>query len=648
MPNNEVIKISRLSKLASSACFAIGILLVVSGIVINPTFVSNHFGSGGAISDTTEQATQAVRIISILTGVVAVLFALNLKHPTRLNNSYNRLSYLIHFIVGERFGKKRYYLFFCLLCFALACTIGILATQSGTGLSYDSMEYITAGKNLYNGNGFGSLAGESFNHYPLFPMLIAFLMYFGLGAEQAARLIPILSYALLVFPVFYLGKAICGILAGYLATIICLCLTPMVWLATWAWPDMTAILFSTLATLFLVKFSQTSHSNSRTLVIAGLFTGLAVLARFSAVALIPVGITAVIVKGSWSKFEVINNRLAVVIGARQSYCKTLWWAFLYSALCIIPFGLWTVRNTVATGRATAGFIPGGLGIFEGPIRLMDWIVVDSISDLLTSEFTSGINEVVRSLVFDLRGYFTVAIVLCILILMAVHISRHGVPGYSLCTWVKKNYIVIAHILSYHFVLIATGVIYYMLLQRNYLAAAYPFIVLILVSFMIYTFTRSKRGPLRPTFALVIVLLLMLTVGLNVGESVSYYQLAKHGQGGNSPQWDIEQGFDWISNNTPQDALIYSDMAEVIEYRLQKDALHLPHTVNKEGMTRFFQNLGTVENTFVIIFKGSLHRSYKPSNTEIASLNQEYEILEVVADFPTSTIWRVKDRPPASS
>ncbi len=635
----ETRRFANIGALASSAA---GLLLLVAGVLMAPEFVETHFGSGGTLPDTTRQAIQVLRVIAVLTGVVAVFLTVNLRYPSRVNSLFDRLSRLLSSLVGKRLQTRRFYLPFCFLCLALALTAGLLATQSGVGLYYDSINYITAGENLFNGDGFGSLAGETFAHFPLYPLLIAGFMLFGLDAEQAARLIPILSFALLVFPVFYIGKAIGGIRTGYVACLICLVLTPMLWLATWALPDMTCILFSALATLFLVKFSQTPQPDSRTLFVAGLFTGLAIATRFSAVTLIPVGLLAIVVRGNWGTFQVSNNSLALAIGAKQPCRKTLQWVLLFLAPCILLIVSWLVRNLVATGWFSAGFTSGPL---EGSISLIKWIVVDSTSDLLTGWFTSGLNEVSRLLVFDLRvfdirGYLSVAIVLVGLILLGVHLSRRKAPGHSLWAWVKTNYLVIAQILSYYCMLVATGLTWFMLLQRNYLAAAYPFIILLTVSFVLYAFTGSKRGPLRPTFALVIVLLFASVFGLQVGESVSYYKLAKDGQGNISAQWVSEQGLAWIADNTPQDALVYSDAAEMISYRSGRDALHLPHTEWREELSRLFENLGNVENTFIIVFKDRFHRWYKPSVSEIAELNQEYGILEIVAEFPTSTIWRV--------
>ena len=86
----------------------------------------------------------------------------------------------------------------------IALALGLLVTQSGAGLSPDSTAYITAGENAYSGEGF--LRGhpdnhEVYSHWPsLYPLSIAAFMHLGLDSEQAARIIPILYFALLLKP----------------------------------------------------------------------------------------------------------------------------------------------------------------------------------------------------------------------------------------------------------------------------------------------------------------------------------------------------------------------------------------------------------------------------------------------------------------
>ena len=111
--------------------------------------------------------------------------------------------------------------------------IGLFVTQSGPGISPDSEKFIVVGENIYHGNGFHanrycfsnfeSTGGRTYtNQAPLYPLSIAGLMHLGLDREQAARSIPVLSFALLMFPLFFLGKTISDVFTGYVACLIIL------------------------------------------------------------------------------------------------------------------------------------------------------------------------------------------------------------------------------------------------------------------------------------------------------------------------------------------------------------------------------------------------------------------------------------------
>ena len=103
---------------------------------------------------------------------------------------------------------KKYYIPFCISCFLIALGIGLYMSQSGIGVSPDSAHYISVGENLKLGNGYTTAIGGNVytNATPVYPMAIAALCFLGLAAEQAARFIPIFCYALLVFPLFFIGK----------------------------------------------------------------------------------------------------------------------------------------------------------------------------------------------------------------------------------------------------------------------------------------------------------------------------------------------------------------------------------------------------------------------------------------------------------
>ena len=127
--------------------------------------------------------------------------------------------------------------------------------------------------------------------------------------------------------------------------------------------------------------------------------------------------------------------------------------------------------------------------------------------------------------------------------------------------------------------------------------------------------------------------------LQASGSLSFYQLAKHGQGVNHPCWRNEQGIGWVADNVPENAVVYSDVAEGVGFLIKRPVRYLPHSGSEKEIDEFIEELRNGE-IFIICFKGFQHRPYLLSNSELTEANQKYGILVTIADFPTSTIWQV--------
>ena len=98
---------------------------------------------------------------------------------------------------SEGLQGRRYYLPFCFVCFFVALGIGLFITQSGPGITPNSIAYIQGGESFYNGQGFDSLPNI---WPPLYGILISAFMHLGLDATQAAGVLPVLSFALTSAP----------------------------------------------------------------------------------------------------------------------------------------------------------------------------------------------------------------------------------------------------------------------------------------------------------------------------------------------------------------------------------------------------------------------------------------------------------------
>jgi len=216
----------------------IGVLLVLASLFITPVFVANHFSSDGILEESTIRIIQAASFSVALSGIFSIVFGtLFYICPSTVNKFYDFV-----LLKGERFQTRYFYLPFCLACFFIALLFVLLITQSGSGISRDSTYYISAGENVYSGNGFYVGYSGNYNPYthwpPFYPLSIAAFMHLGFSAEQAARLVPILCFAFLMLPLFFLGKMLNSVFTGYIACLTCLVFTPLLWVTSYTWTEM--------------------------------------------------------------------------------------------------------------------------------------------------------------------------------------------------------------------------------------------------------------------------------------------------------------------------------------------------------------------------------------------------------------------------
>jgi len=639
---------SKLVKIITFTGLVAAVLLVAAGIFMTPDFVARHFSSAGILPESTIHALQVLRVLAVCFGIVAAVLAAKLLFPLRMNRCFDFASRPFVSLLGNKLQSRRYYLPFCFACFGIALILGLLMTQSGSGFSPDSVNYMLAGENLYHGHGFGTVATVNYGvfiHHPGYPLTIAGFMVLGFDAEQAARIIPILCFALLVFPLFFLGKRIGGVLTSYLACLMCLVLTPLLWLATWAWTDMPYIFFSVLAILFLVEFAQSSERSNKTLFLGGFFISVATLMRSIGITIFVVGLLIILVK-QLELGKVWNRKYSIGVAVREKSKLTtmVYQILVFSLICLAPILLYIARNYMLTGHWYAGYSsPAESGISEMVPDLLHWIVVAISQALVTPWFFSGLQEVWSLSGMDNGLLLVLAVILVCLLLLAVCIKIGLLSGKSLLRCLGKSYIPILYIFVYLSTIIATGATWFMWKQLNYLVPCYPLIILVVVSLGIWAWKETKRTWLRHTFFSVLVILVTLFVALQVGSSLSYYSdfdRSEFGREFNSPTWLNEEGIAWVASNVPDDATIYSDQSKGAWFVLRRPVASLLYSANVEGQRSFFKKLEN-ENAFIICFKGELHYQPRPSNSEIAELNQEYDILEIVADFPTSMIWRVR-------
>lgn len=591
----------------------VGVLLVLASFFITPIFVANHFSPDSILGEDTIRRLQSVRFSAAVSGIFTIVFgALIYIYPSTVNRFFDFVS-----LKGERIQTRHFYLPFCFACFFIALMLGLLITQSGSGISPDSTGYISAGENVYYGNGFyvGYSDRETLHPYtaqsPLYPLSIAAFMHLGFNAEQAARLVPILCFAFLMFPLFYLGKVLDGVFTGYIACLMCLVFTSLLWVTSYAWTEMPYIFFSVLTIFFLVNFAKINEAKSKILCVSGFFAALAILTKYIGVTLLLVGLIVILLK------------------SKSQLKKMVYQILLFGSISFLPIIPWVYRNITLASRLS--------GSSRG----------ESTVGLLTN-----VNMTVLSILYDFLGgpphvyfnYVGLAIIAALFILLIVFAKIYPAKRKLLLEYFRKNYIYIVSL--YIFVYLITLIImrsmwHFDEIGTRLTCPVYPFLILVVISFILYVH-RQKKDLLRPNLLSVITILCVLFFVIQTSFSMGFYQYAKDGQGYNSPFWRNNQGISWVESNVPDNATVYSDSAGAIQFRLKRPSRYLPRAGNDKAINEFFEKLKNEENSFIICFNKA--RISLLSNDEIVEMNQKYDVLVVVADFPESTIYKTKDNP----
>lgn len=217
--------------------------------------------------------------------------------------------------------KNNYFsLLFCSICCLSILYLGLTIDPL---LSLDSTEYITMAKGITEQGTIWFFSTYTLAP-PLYPLLIASLISLGVEPTASGHLIPVLAFALLVFPTFYLGKEIGNVYVGYCSSILVIT-SSMNWtLATMVWTEMPFIFFSMAAALFLVNYIK--YKQLSTLIIGGTFVALTSMERYVGILIVISSVLIIFY------FEIYMNK------------QKIWRFLLFFALSVIPISLVFIRN----------------------------------------------------------------------------------------------------------------------------------------------------------------------------------------------------------------------------------------------------------------------------------------------------------------
>jgi hypothetical protein len=607
------------SKYTKSIGFTIlvtGILLIAAGSLFNPNFVATYFSSTGILNNTIIQAILVFELSIICLGLLAIASGFNLIYPVKAQK-------LLEFItpVGKKLDSRRIHLLFCIICASIALAIGLSITKLGPNLSADSIGYIVTGENIFDGTGF-----QNYMHSPLYPAAIAGFMHFGCDAMQAARLIPVLSFTLLIFPLFYLAKTLGNTLIGCIVCLVCAVLAPLLRIASYAWVDMLYILILTTAILFMVLYLRIDHNKIKILCVGAFFTALCIVTSLYGIALLLTGLVIIVIKN--------RDRL-------KTACLHI---ILFGTISALPGFLWICRNIVLFSRPMAGGNPSNTEPIVWIKKSVFWIATSIPNELFRPvvEACQSSTQVVDSpMSTDYCTYLMPIILVILFILLTTYLIKSSRQKARI-EHLRETHVPILYAVIHLGGIIIGGTIIFLFLDQRYLTAIYPFIILVSAILIFYIYEHIKRPSLKPIWFFSISIFCLWFLFLQIINCTTFYGDFKNGKGFNNAFWRNNPATAWIINNVPVDSMIYSNNWWGICLRIENPSDWLPFAETGQSIDGFFKELNYSDNSYIVGFKEKYRKGRNPqiANEVIIEANQRYNILTVVADFPEATIWHV--------
>jgi 4-amino-4-deoxy-L-arabinose transferase-like glycosyltransferase len=215
--------------------------------------------------------------------------------------------------------------------------------------AWDGLVYHLTGPKLYLATGWISHPLDL--PYLGFPQLVEMLFAWGIGltGERAAAPIHWFYGLLAALSLVTAGRRWLGGAVGWLAAAVLLSAPSIVLLAGWPYVDLALLLYATLAFLALLRFCDGGSQTGRWLVLSGVFAGLALSTKYTALALLPaLGLALLLVQAFNPESRIWNSTFAV----RN--------ALLLGGVALVTWSPWLLKNLLLTGNLTYPFFFGGI------------------------------------------------------------------------------------------------------------------------------------------------------------------------------------------------------------------------------------------------------------------------------------------------
>ena len=224
--------------------------------------------------------------------------------------------------------------FVLLLCGAALLAGGLAGAhqvETGPGLQWDSIEYISVARSLLDGEGFTRFFGGTLKaRPPFYPLLLA---GGSLGRFDPHHVAGSLNAVIAALTVIIVGRWLRRRLesplllaGGCLAVALA---PPLLWMAYWALSETAFILLATLALLYINEYLDSRRRSA--LAAAAALTALAVLTRYLGVAVMAAGVMLLL----FQRDAALSARI------KQTA--------VYALIAAVPAALWILRTYLLTG-----------------------------------------------------------------------------------------------------------------------------------------------------------------------------------------------------------------------------------------------------------------------------------------------------------
>lgn len=281
-------------------------------------------------------------------------------------------------------NRKGYTFYFLAVLVLVGIISVILATKLGTGISPDSVHYISAARNLLDGHGLSILSGLLYDnegvrpitHYPpLYPTLLAMIGFFGIDLLDGARWLNAFLFGaniLLVGAIikYYSRSFLISILGSFLI----LASIDMLSIHSWAGSEPAFIFFS-LGGLFLLAI-YFDNQRPLFLICSSIAIASGFLTRYPGITLVTTGI------------------LGIFFFNKKTYYRKIIDSVVFTTITCFPMTLWVIRNLYIAGEATNRKViyhPITYAhIRRGVSTLSMWLLPERVPPIIRGPFLIGV------------------------------------------------------------------------------------------------------------------------------------------------------------------------------------------------------------------------------------------------------------------